>query len=189
MPAALPPHPHGRPGRPAIVADDLRRCVDANGAALRLTGLTREQLLGRPIDEIAGEEVGSRIPALWWTLVTGGSLAGRLPIRTADGEVRVEFSAVANVEPGRHVTVLIPAGAAVRSADLSGRRPLSLRELEVLELVARGATSGAIAEELLIGATTVETHVRRCICALGASNRTHAVALAIGRGLIEAPRG
>jgi DNA-binding NarL/FixJ family response regulator len=67
------------------------------------------------------------------------------------------------------------------------RRPLSPRELDVLRLVARGLTGLQIAEQLQLSESTVETHVRRAVQALGAHNRAHAVALAIGRGLIEPP--
>jgi DNA-binding NarL/FixJ family response regulator len=67
------------------------------------------------------------------------------------------------------------------------RRPLSPRELDVLRLVARGLTGLQIAEQLQLSESTVESHVRRAVQALGAHNRVHAVALAIGRGLIEPP--
>jgi DNA-binding NarL/FixJ family response regulator len=71
---------------------------------------------------------------------------------------------------------------------LRGRRALSARELEVLSLAARGLTGLQIAEHLHLSESTVETHVRRAVQALGAQNRVHAVALAIGLGLIEPPR-
>jgi DNA-binding NarL/FixJ family response regulator len=71
---------------------------------------------------------------------------------------------------------------------LRDRRALTARELEVLTLAAHGLTGIQIAEQLHVSESTVETHVRRAVQALGAHNRVHAVALAIGRGLIQPPR-
>jgi DNA-binding NarL/FixJ family response regulator len=78
--------------------------------------------------------------------------------------------------------------AAPAAAPCPGRRALSAREVEVLTLVARGCTSADVAAQLGLAEATVESHVRRAARALGATNRPHAVAVAIGRGLIEAPR-
>jgi LuxR family maltose regulon positive regulatory protein len=64
---------------------------------------------------------------------------------------------------------------------------LSKRERQVLELVAAGNTTKAIAERLSISEPTVKWHVSRAARKLGAQSRTEAVALAIGRGYIRAP--
>jgi LuxR family quorum sensing-dependent transcriptional regulator len=67
-----------------------------------------------------------------------------------------------------------------------GKIQLSPREREVLTLVARGDSAFAISEVLAISKRTVDEHVRSVIRKLGAKNRTHAVALALRAGLIEA---
>ncbi|MGJ3509079.1 response regulator transcription factor [Enemella sp. A6] len=67
------------------------------------------------------------------------------------------------------------------------RRPtlsLSLRELEVLELVAEGASNDAIAERLFISRATVKTHLAHIFGKLSVSSRTEAVAVARRRGLL-----
>jgi LuxR family maltose regulon positive regulatory protein len=56
--------------------------------------------------------------------------------------------------------------------------PLSSRELEVLRLLARGASNQEIAEELVVVLDTVKRHVSNILSKLGASNRTQAVMLA-----------
>ena len=69
------------------------------------------------------------------------------------------------------------AANAVGSAN--GARPqdlLSKRELEVLAMVAEGATNAQIAERLSIAQSTVQSHVKRVMRKLGASNRTAAAA-------------
>ena len=62
---------------------------------------------------------------------------------------------------------------------------LSARELEVLALVARGATTEEIAAELFVSRNTVRSHVRHIMDKLGARNRAHAVAIAFSAGLIS----
>ena len=50
--------------------------------------------------------------------------------------------------------------------------PLTRREQEIAELVARGLTSRAIASDLYLSERTVETHVQHILTKLGLSNRT-----------------
>jgi len=71
------------------------------------------------------------------------------------------------------------ATSSVSSARTLGARPedlLSRRELEVLALVAEGATNAQIAERLVIANTTVESHVKSILRKLEVSNRTEAAA-------------
>lgn len=56
--------------------------------------------------------------------------------------------------------------------------PLSDREMEVLELVAKGLTNQAIADELFIAVSTVKKHVNNILGKLGVDNRTQAVSRA-----------
>ena len=61
---------------------------------------------------------------------------------------------------------------------------LTDREREVLTLLAEGLMLEEIGNRLGIGGETVRTHVRNASDRLGASNRTHAVAIAIRNKLI-----
>lgn len=67
-------------------------------------------------------------------------------------------------------------------------KELTLRELEVLKLVARGKTNQEIAEELFISKATVKVHVRHTISKLGVSDRTQAVVRALELGLAPHPK-
>jgi DNA-binding NarL/FixJ family response regulator len=60
---------------------------------------------------------------------------------------------------------------------------LTLREREVLRLVAEGRDNGAIGKELYISASTVKNHVAAILGKLGATNRAQAAAEAVRIGL------
>lgn len=62
---------------------------------------------------------------------------------------------------------------------------LTAREIEVLRWVANGKSAWEIGEILHITKRTVDEHVQTSVRKLGAVNRTHAVALAIGDGIIK----
>jgi LuxR family maltose regulon positive regulatory protein len=62
--------------------------------------------------------------------------------------------------------------------------PLGQREIDVLRLMAAGASNGDIARELVIGSATVKTHVNRIFRKLDARSRTQAVARARALGLL-----
>jgi DNA-binding NarL/FixJ family response regulator len=62
--------------------------------------------------------------------------------------------------------------------------PLSERELEVLRLVARGASNKEIASELVIAEGTVKNHITSILAKLGVSDRTEAAIKARELGLI-----
>jgi DNA-binding NarL/FixJ family response regulator len=65
--------------------------------------------------------------------------------------------------------------------DLDG---LSPRELEVFRLLARGMSNREIADHLIVGETTVKTHVTRILAKLSVRDRVQAVVLAYETGVI-----
>jgi DNA-binding CsgD family transcriptional regulator len=69
-----------------------------------------------------------------------------------------------------------------------GTEALTAREVEVLELVARGSSNADIAAALFISEATVKTHLLHVFAKLGVDDRTAAVVAALERGIIALPR-
>jgi DNA-binding NarL/FixJ family response regulator len=93
----------------------------------------------------------------------------------------------------RGETVLAPPVAARLMSRLRTPAPAaavqpSPRELQVLAAVARGLSNAEIGRELFIGEATVKTHLQRLFTKLDVDDRTHAVTVAIERGLLPSPR-
>jgi len=79
----------------------------------------------------------------------------------------------------------VPPEVAARLAEHLGDQDLTARELEVLHLIRDGYRNKQIAEELAIAETTVNFHIKNLVDKLGANDRTHAVTIAVRRGLID----
>lgn len=65
-------------------------------------------------------------------------------------------------------------------------KPLSARELEILDWVARGKSNSVIADILDLSGATVDTYLRRIYDKLDVSDRTSAAVVGVGMGLIAA---
>jgi DNA-binding NarL/FixJ family response regulator len=74
---------------------------------------------------------------------------------------------------------------AVLSRQSQGPELLSGRELEVLRLMATGASNRSIATELYISESTVKTHIQSIFQKLGVNDRTEAVTHALQKGMIS----
>ena len=79
----------------------------------------------------------------------------------------------------------IPAQIAADLAHHVGDDALSPRELEVLRQVAAGNSNRRVAAHLGISEETVKAHVKNILSKLAANDRTHAVTIALKRGIID----
>lgn len=205
-----------RVGNPMLLVDDQRWCVTANAPACGLLELVPEEIPWHRIDDFSSTRDRDRVDELWDAFLANGAMEGwyQLPLPTGS-VLPVEFSATANVLPGRHLSVIVPRpGAAVspvattrpprgnggRSLLAAGRAewvrlaprragqvPLTGREREVLGLIAGGLQGGGIADLLVVSTATIKTHAQNAMTKLGARTRAHAVAIALRTGQIELP--
>lgn len=90
--------------------------------------------------------------------------------------------AIEAVHAGRK---FIPADVASELSAYFGADMLSGREIEVLRLVAQGNANKEVGRQLAIKEETVKAHVSTVLAKLGAKDRTHAVTIALRRGILE----
>jgi DNA-binding NarL/FixJ family response regulator len=79
----------------------------------------------------------------------------------------------------------VPPEVAARLAEHLGEEDLTTREMEVLRLIRDGYRNKQIADQLAIAETTVNFHIKNLVGKLGANDRTHAVTIAVRRGLLQ----
>jgi PAS domain S-box-containing protein len=170
-----------------VLVDEHRRVLDANAACLRLVGRRGDELVGRPVWELAvdGPLATERE---WREQLATRRFSGEANLRHADGSaVRVQWGATTETVTGRRLVLFVAlstsrwGGRFRRETGAEGpAKTLSGREREVVRLVAMGATGPEIADELQITHDTVRTHVRNAMEKLGARSRAHLVAKALG---------
>ncbi|MET9454394.1 response regulator transcription factor [Streptomyces canus] len=153
-----------------------------------------------------------RMPVLDGVAATAEIVAGKAPTRvliltTYDTDVEIERAVEAGAigyllkdttreqlvdaigAAARGETVLAPKVAERLVARIRRPAPVSLtsRELDVLNAVADGLSNADIGKRLVIGEATVKTHLLRVFAKLDVSDRTHAVVVALERGLLVRP--
>jgi len=79
----------------------------------------------------------------------------------------------------------IPPEIAVELAEHHNDDALTMRELEVLREVAAGNANKMVAQLLNVSEETIKAHMKSILSKLGANDRTHAVTIALKRGIIE----
>ena len=95
------------------------------------------------------------------------------------------FRAVRGTAKGETVLAPVVAARLMGKVRDHGEQALSAREIDVLMLVARGASNQDVAEKLHVSTATVKSHLIQIYQKLGVSDRTAAVTTAIEHGIIR----
>jgi DNA-binding NarL/FixJ family response regulator len=166
--------------RPDVVLMDIRMPrMDGVEATRRLAGHRVLILTTFNLDEYVVEALRAG---------ASGFLLKDAPPEELVRAVRVVAAGEALLSPAVTRTLLdrvvqrLPAAGAPVPAVLD---ELTERELEVLRLVARGLSNSEIAAHLVVGETTVKTHVSHLLDKLGLRDRVQAVVLAYELGLVS----
>jgi DNA-binding NarL/FixJ family response regulator len=101
--------------------------------------------------------------------------------KAADGDIVMPTSLLVGL------LMRLPRDKAAAYQEEKGWERLTMREQEVLELLATGKTGAEIAEELHIAPLTVRTHIRNLMSKLGVHSRLEAVTFGMKNGLIDPP--
>lgn len=183
-----------RTSNPIVLVDESRRLLAANSAAVELLGYRRGDVLGRSIDELITSPPRAQRDKAWRRVLHTGEQSGTYTFRRSDdSQIEIDF-ATRLVRVGQRtlgVAVVLPLGRVTLARSVGDQAaPLTVREREVVALIALGHKTNRIAEELFISPETVRTHVRNAMAKLGVHTRAELVAVAFSRGeLLQVGRG
>ncbi len=181
---------------PMAILDRDRRYVRVNDALVDFWDYSREELIGRCADTMVVAE-REMIDARWEQLVQTNQLYGERVVEHAGGSrLCTTYAAHVIEEDGRWQVLVVTlsarlpdGGELIASGQVDPPLPstatLTPREREVVRLVALGATTRHISEDLSLSSETVRSHVRNAMGKTGAHTRAQLVALALSGGLID----
>jgi DNA-binding NarL/FixJ family response regulator len=147
------------------------------------------------LPDMSGEEVARRILAEYpgAKIVVITSVRGDVQLlRVLESGVRglvlkgvphrELIETIRQVHAGRK---MVPPNVASMLAEHMGEETLTPREVQVLSLVAKGNRNKQVAAHLSIADETVRMHMKNILSKLSANDRTHAVTIALSRGMFE----
>jgi PAS domain S-box-containing protein len=173
-----------RTSNPIALLDEERNVVEVNEAALGFFRRTRKELVGRPITDFLRADERPLARHAWQRFLESGEYSGTRDMLLPDGsDVQIEFAARLATVGGRLVAIYVALETDGRAAHSVAARvaelPLTVREREVVTLIALGRETPQIAGELHISPETVRTHVRNAMSKLGAHTRAQLVAVVL----------
>jgi two-component system nitrate/nitrite response regulator NarL len=172
-------------GRQAIdVARDLKPDVVVMDISMpEMSGIDAIGVLRRELPEVKALALSMHDNAAY---IKQALRAGARGYVLKDSAPKQLVEAISNVDAGTTPISPQAANALVAQAD-SGRRqpPLSVREMEVLRLIAQGMTNKEIGAELGLGVRTIETHRENLIRKTGLATVAELTRYAVAQGFVE----
>jgi HD-GYP domain-containing protein (c-di-GMP phosphodiesterase class II) len=202
-------HDVGMHGVPASILDKPGPLTGAEMERMRLHSYWTARVLARPpalarigaIASLANERLdgsgyhrglsGAAIPATGRILAAAdacNAMSEPRPHRPALSPKQIAGELRTQVRSGRLAADAVDAvlaAAGQRAKRRAGPAGLTPREIEVLTLIARGASTRQVARALGITPKTAETHIERIYTKTGASTRTTATLFAMQHGLLD----
>lgn len=124
----------------------------------------------------------------WITVLTASAIGHTLTMASHVTGIRTEAPVAPSIRDRNDGAAALDEGSVTPpDGETPTRLTLTDRHLEILGHVARGRTNRQVGELLGISERTVRNHLRTISKRLATTDRTHAVVLAIGRGLIAVP--
>jgi len=184
------------------ICDRSLRIIEVNPAWAQMDGRSPEEHVGKTVPEVLGVEACPVEDAMKEVLRTGEPIyklkfaakipsrqallqwtVNLIPIKNAAGETtHVGSFTLASPAKGPY---LIPVENDGLDVGGGGLKKLSLRQRQVVALLAQGQTSKEIGAKLGISPHTVETHRKNILKILGIHSRSALVRLAMRSGLIS----
>ncbi len=203
-------HDIGLHGIPATILDKPGPLPERETERLRMHSYYAERMLSRPgslariggIASMAHERsdgsgyhrglAGSAIPATARVLAAACAFQAMTEprsFRPARNPKEAAAELRADVRAGRldadAVDAVLAAAGQARGKRRTGPAGLTPREIEVLALIARGASTRQVAQRLSITPKTAETHIERIYAKTGATTRSTATLFAMQHGLLD----
>ena len=178
---------------PASLHDVEGRFVHINAAAERASGKLDAELRGRELTHLLPPEAHKNVWAQFHRALERGEPADyETAFVDASGHLRGVRVQYLPVRDGDTIVGILTLAFDVRrpASEIVGLKPdpqLTLRQREILELIASGLSTAEVAAELTLSTETVRNHLRNASKELRAHSRVEAIATAQRLGLLAAP--
>lgn len=178
---------------PVSVHDIDGRFVHVNAAAERASGKLDAELRGRELTHLLPREAHENVRAQFRRAVERGEPTD-FETAFVDGSGHLRGARVQHLplRDGDTIVGILTLAFDVRRppSEIIGRKPdprLTLRQCQILELIAAGLSTAEVAKELTLSIETVRNHLRNASKELRAHSRVEAIATAQRLGLLAAP--
>ena len=161
---------NGADAKPDVILIDPRKMAGDTEAVLRELG----ERLGAPVVVFTADG-GARQLSEALKAGVKGYVRKDSPAEDLIRAIRAALAGEFYIDPALSSTIVLE----------EGERTLTARQREILQMLADGMQTDAVAKQLGLSTETVRTHTKRILAKLDADTRTQAVAIGIRNGMIE----
>ena len=171
-------------GVPSWILDEDGRFVWANKACVALYGDRHGEDIGASFAPTSRVEAEQRLRRLSDpTTPAGSTVEMEVEMLARDGRRVVSWISAVRLKPGAFRGAIFGVTLASSGVESHIPTPLTPRQLEILQFLARGVSTAEIASDLRLSVETVRNHIRALLRAFDANSRLEVVAKARAQGL------